>query len=79
MTFSDRVKLSNEYRAWLIEENEKHFYSIVSSPETFLAFLEIKGYKILKQDYSHDCSECLLYQLAKKKFNESKEENNERK
>ena len=50
MTFKERLKLSTEYKAWLVKENEENDFQIVSNPETFLVFLEIKGYKIIKKE-----------------------------
>lgn len=52
MLFRDRVKIANEYRLWLIAEREDDKFIVEDCPESFLAFLQIKGYlneeKILK-------------------------------
>lgn len=61
MKFSERVKLSNEYRDWLLKENR---FEITFSPESFLAFLEIKGYKIIN-DKGKTKKEILLEELEK--------------
>ena len=55
MKFSDRVKISAEYREWLTAENEKNNFNIPSNPESFLAFLEIKGYLEEKQTNTAEC------------------------
>ena len=43
MKFSQRVKLSDLYRKWLREESKKHPFKLVNNPETFLAFLSMRG------------------------------------
>lgn len=52
MLFRDRVKIANEYRLWLIAEREDDKFIVEDCPESFLVFLQIKGYlneeKILK-------------------------------
>lgn len=48
MLFSDRVKIKNEYDKWLNQEMENNQYIINDCPETFLVFLQIKGW--LKED-----------------------------
>lgn len=52
MLFRDRVKIANEYRLWLIAEREDDKFIVEDCPESFLAFLQMKGYlneeKILK-------------------------------
>lgn len=62
MKFSERVKLSNEYRDWLLKENR---FEITFSPESFLAFLEIKGYEIIKDEKGKTKKEILLEELEK--------------
>ena len=49
MLFIERLKLSAQYKAWLAEENEKNNFAIPANPETFLVFLESKGYEIIKK------------------------------
>lgn len=44
MLFRDRVKIANEYRLWLIAEREDDKFIVEDCPESFLAFLQIKGY-----------------------------------
>ena len=48
MLFRDRVKIANEYRLWLVAEREGDKFIIEDCPESFLAFLQTKGY--LKED-----------------------------
>ena len=43
MKYSQRVKLADKYRQWMSEENKKHPFDLVDNPETFLAFLSMKG------------------------------------
>lgn len=50
MIFSERLKLSAEFKAWLVKENEKNNFQIPANPETFIVFLESKGYKIIKEE-----------------------------
>lgn len=44
MLFRDRVKITNEYRLWLIAEREGDKFIIEDCPESFLVFLQTKGY-----------------------------------
>lgn len=44
MLFRDRVKIANEYRLWLIAEREDDKFIVEDCPESFLAFLQMKGY-----------------------------------
>lgn len=44
MLFRDRVKIANEYRLWLIAEREDDKFTVEDCPESFLAFLQTKGY-----------------------------------
>ena len=48
MLFRDRVKIANEYRLWLVAEREDDRFIVEDCPESFLAFLQTKGY--LKED-----------------------------
>lgn len=43
ITFTERMKLIIEYRAWLQNINEKHSYKIVDEPDAFLVFLLSHG------------------------------------
>lgn len=43
MKYTQRVKLADKYRQWMSEENKKHPFDLVNNPETFLAFLSMKG------------------------------------
>lgn len=47
MLFYDRKIISNEYRRWLFEESEKiepSNYEIEDCPESFMVFLQTKGF-----------------------------------
>lgn len=57
MKFSERVELINEYRTWRIKENEKHDFKIPYNPETFVSFLAIKGYEVIKNEESEKKNE----------------------
>ena len=59
MKFGDRVKISAEYREWLTAENEKNNFNIPFNPESFLAFLEIKGY--LTEEKQTNTAEWITY------------------
>ena len=67
MKFIERVKIAKEYAEWLKSGNEKYNFTMPFNPETFLAFLEIKGYSVEKQTnmaewiigfYEVKCSNC---------------------
>ena len=51
--FSERVKIRKAYDKWLDKEMEDNQYIINDCPETFLAFLQFRGWlnedKILKE------------------------------
>ena len=48
LLFSDRVKIRAMYDKWLDQEMENNQYIINDCPETFIAFLQTKGW--LKED-----------------------------
>lgn len=71
MKFSDRLKLTMEYRQWLEQENDKNNFCIPSNPETFLVFLETKGLiKEKSEGVKHDekyhnaCGSCKYFEQA---------------
>ena len=43
LNFSDRMKLTIAYRAWLQKENETHLYQIADEPDTFLIYCLFYG------------------------------------
>ena len=53
LLFSDRVKIRAMYNKWLDKEMENNQYIINDCPETFMAFLQCKGWlnvdEILKE------------------------------
>lgn len=54
MKFSESVNLINEYRTWRIQENKNHDFKIPYNPETFVSFLEIKGYEVVKKEEDNE-------------------------
>ena len=56
MGFSQRLKVVEEYYLWKRQEENENKFSMIDNHETFLAFLEIKGYckaEPIKDDMIH--------------------------
>lgn len=50
MTFSERMKLEDDYYLWLNDRQNEIHLALKDGPSTFLVFLETQGYKVKKED-----------------------------
>ena len=48
MTFSERMKLEDDYYLWLYDKQKELQVTLDDGPATFLAFLETQGYEVKK-------------------------------